>query len=333
MERRRHLEAQIRQLRRELGRHPWLAARLADLLLAAGRPREAGTLLRKGRRGLEEYGSALMVHADLAEQSGDPVEADRLRERAASLQPGTTGPLVARLPGAREDSVRYLELLREAWALDQFSPRLNVELERAGLRRAAEYEQALRPTAAEAARREEQFRRLLDQHARGEAPAATAAAPEAAPEAAPDPSPAAREAQSPAGEPEAAGEDEVDDAGGEEDSGDELPPNPAARDQTLAEQAERLDRLTRPLHLPAGLPEDPDRRVGRRAGDLFDPRSMMTRRLARLYLEQGYPRLALAVVEALAAREPGAPDLAGLAQQAREAERRLAESPSPRRRR
>jgi hypothetical protein len=87
------------------------------------------------------------------------------------------------------------------------------------------------------------------------------------------------------------------------------------------------------LTLPRGLPDDPGRRVGARAGDLFDPRSMMTRRLIRLYLEQGYPTQAAAALKALLAREAAAPDLAALQEEVREAERRQAEQPAPGRRR
>jgi hypothetical protein len=66
---------------------------------------------------------------------------------------------------------------------------------------------------------------------------------------------------------------------------------------------------------------------------LFDPRSMMTRRLARIYLEQGYPGLAVRVLDELLRREPAATDLTGLLDAARAEERRLAETPSPRTRR
>ncbi len=114
---------------------------------------------------------------------------------------------------------------------------------------------------------------------------------------------------------------------------DDDPPRRDGREDVLREQADRLDSLTRPLHLPQGLPEDPARRVAGRPRDLFDPRSMMTRRLARIYLEQGYPGLAVRVLDELLRREPAATDLTGLLEAARAEEKRLAETPSPRTRR
>jgi hypothetical protein len=113
------------------------------------------------------------------------------------------------------------------------------------------------------------------------------------------------------------------------------PPRRDGREPLLREHAERLEGLSRPLSLglPEGLSAEAARRVRERPRDLFDPRSMMTRRLARIYLEQGYPGLAIRVLEALALREPAATDLAALLDNARAEERRLAEQPSTRRRR
>jgi hypothetical protein len=345
-ERRRHLEAQVRQLRRELPRHPWLHARLADLMLAAGRSREAAALLRKGTADLAGYSSAQLVAAELAAQGGEERRAEELREQVCRSAPGIHAGWTQRLAAAREDSLRYLELLQQVWELDQFSPRLNLELEQAGLRRVPEYEQALRPTATEAARREAMFRRLLDDHERrqGQSAEGSALDPEAeSAEASAEPVvPVAATAAGAEVPVEAASSETVAGEEGEspadEDDGEDLeqgepPPVPAGRERALQEQAERLESLGRPLTLPRGLPDDPGRRVGARAGDLFDPRSMMTRRLIRLYLEQGYPTQAAAALKALLAREAAAPDLAALQEEVREAERRQAEQPAPGRRR
>ncbi|MFA7330738.1 MAG: hypothetical protein WC326_06650 [Candidatus Delongbacteria bacterium] len=344
MERRRQLDAQMRQLKRELPARPWLFARLAGLLLAGGRRREALALLRKGTREHEDYLSGWLVLAEALDQEGEEREAAGIRERICRQVPGIHAAWLQRLQAARPDPERHLELLRRVWDLDQFSPQRNQEMEQAGLRRPSEYEQALRPTAAEAARREEQFRRLLEQHvkpagdgsAEVPAPDLLEPAPQAPVPSEPEP---VESAPPESGLPEPERPEEIVDAIlEEEDEADgsepgELPPPRAGREQELLEQAERLEGLTRPLHLPHGLPEDANRRVTGRAKDLFDARSMMTRRLARIYLEQGYPGLAARVLEELARREPAALDLPELLETVRAEERRLAESPAPRARR
>lgn len=353
MDRRRHQEAQLRQLRRELPTHPWLFARLGGLLLRAGRSKEALALLRKGTREHEHYLSGWQVLAEALDLEGEEREAATIRESICQQVPGIHAAWAQRVQAARQDPERHLELLRRVWELDQFSPQRNVEMEQAGLRRSADYEQALRPTAAEAIRREEQFRRLLDQHVRPSAAVATAGPESGAPLSKGEPAAIQVLIQD---EPQAEAEDRTRGPQAEEEptpsspcgeegfepegEDGELEPGeaPAARpgrEENLREQADRLDSLTRPLNLrmPRSLPEDPTRRVTGSARDLFDPRSMMTRRLARIYLEQGYPGLALRVLEALAQREPNSEDLPGLLEQARAEERRLAETPSPRTRR
>jgi hypothetical protein len=352
--------AELRQLRRELPARPWLAPRVAELLLAAGRPREALTLLRKTARSAlgERHVAGWMVLAEVLERAGAEGEAEQLRERACRATAGIHAAWLQRLQASREDSLRHLELLRAAWELDQFSAQLNRELEQSGLRRAGDYEQALRPTAAEAARRERQFRRLLEQHAaRRNAEGAMSAEVDSTPEVVSDevsdtslaqPSTVADSGPALVPEVEAAAVATVQDLPAELDTADGpvsdevsdevsdtvLAQVSTPRDRDLSEQAGRLESLTRPLGLPRGLPEDPTRRVAARAADLFDPRSMLTRRLARIYLEQGYPALALQTLAALRVREPAAADLPMLEVQARELERRLAEAaPATRRRR
>ena len=336
MDRRAHA-AELRQLKRELPERPWLFARVAELLLQTGREREALALLRKGAREREGYASGLLVLAEALVRAGAEGEAELVRERLCAAAVGAPpAAWLQRLRASREDSVRHLELLRQAWELDQFSHPLNIELEQSGLRRTLDYEQALRPTAAEAARREEQFRRLMDQHA-ARREAAGPQADEAEPglsdrvdgitkTVSDEESDTSSDTVLPSLStlPDAGSlqdEDDDDSEGGESPS----PPQSAVRDQDLSEQAGRLESLTRPLNLPHGLPEDPSRKVAARAGDLFDPRSMFTRRLAAIYLTQGYPALAIRTLDALLLREPAAADLPGLLARAREQEHRLVE--------
>jgi len=342
--------------------------RMASLLLDAGRLREAAALVRRHPEPFTQSTDGLLVKAELAQREGDETAATALWEELCHRLPGIHAAWLHLLHTTGDDSVRHLEVLRSAWELDQFSPRLNNEMDKSGLRRTADYEQALRPTAVEAARREEQFRRLLDRHAHGavtpateetsspsldladtlaregETPdSASALAGECAPlpDAGLEPPvvdsiPAADAELSPfqllqVEEPRLASAegDPLQDADEEgEVSGPEPPPSPQ-RDRQLQEQAERLSSLTRPLRLSS---ESTPRKSPRDA-DLFDPRSMMTRRLAAIYLQQGYPALAVRTLEVLSKREPDAMDLEALLSQAREAERRLAESaPSPSRR-
>jgi len=362
MDMRRHIASQLRQLRQEQPRHPWLAARLASLLLASGRRKEALALLRKTAPLETGYTSGRTLLARLLEEDGDTAGAEALRGEICRELPGSHAAWLERLRAAREDEVLHHRLLLQAWSRDLFSLPLNQELVRAGLVGADDYEQALRPTAVEAARREEQFRRLLDLHA-GKAPAA-------APEEVPRPCEASgdvpdeqelgedgdRTEEEAVSVPRPGGKEaghEVDDEvspgdriQGEDENESEYenetkqgmgsePPRREGREPLLREHAERLEGLSRPLSLglPEGLSAEAARRVRERPRDLFDPRSMMTRRLARIYLEQGYPGLAIRVLEALALREPGAGDLSALLEAARAEEQRLAEQPAGRRRR
>jgi hypothetical protein len=171
MDMRRLLASQLRQLRLELPRHPWLAARQASLLLAAGRRREALALLRKTAPLEGGYPSGKLLLARLLEEDGDMAGAEALRQEICREVPGSHTAWLERLRASREDAAFHHRLLLQAWSRDMFSFSLNQELERAGLVGSDDYEQALRPTAVEAARREEQFRRLLDLHA-GKTPAA-----------------------------------------------------------------------------------------------------------------------------------------------------------------
>lgn len=360
---RQHVAAQLSHLKKEVGRCPWLMPRLASLLLQAGRVREASVLARKHASSFEQGTDGLLVLADLAEKEGREDEARALWESLCHQLPGIHQGWIQRLAAHREDSVLHLELLRGAWELDQFSARLNNEMEKSGLRRTADYEQALRPTAAEAVRRERQFRRLLDLHAQGEgsdagvalgsvrelaadglvpAPAlcvedSAAATPGLGHGAASEelPSNASQDAQ-PADDPAGGSlpshlekEPALPEAhafplpDGEEEDEEGTPPPPSPqRERQLVEQSERLAGLTRPLRLPV----DPGARKAARDADLFDPRSMMTRRLAHIYLEQGYPSLARRTLEVLISREPEATDLPEQLQRVKEAEARLAES-------
>jgi hypothetical protein len=356
MDMRRHLESQLRQIRQELPRHPWLAARAASLLLATGRRKEALALLRKALPQDGPYPTGKALLANLLAEEGRVVEAEALREEICRDIPGGHTVWLERLRAARADAALHHRILLQAWSRDLFSVQLNQELERAGLLGGDDYEQALRPTAAEAALREEQFRRLLDLHSvrRQDGDAGTTGGPA---EADPPPSVAAGGDGSATGTPEAeapgvddgpatagddgldsAAEDESSDVGEVEAGSVALPataPVREGREPLLREHAERLEGLSRPLSLdmPGGLSVEAARRVRERPRDLFDPRSMMTRRLARIYLEQGYPGLAIQVLEALAGRDPQAADLPSLLEAARAEERRLAEQPNPRRRR
>lgn len=379
---RRHVEAQLRQLKREAPRCPWLMPRLAALLLEAGRVREAATLIRKHAPQFENSTDGLLVRAELAEREGRESAAALLWEELCHRLPGIHQGWMQLMAASRDDSIRHLELVRGAWELDQFSARLNNEMEKSGLRRTADYEQALRPTAAEAARRERQFRRLLDQHAHGAdlARSEQDAATQEAESFLESPAeqlveldallPACEEGPSldqvleaghavesftggeaelidgeeefstvhatvdatatePAhaehalAEPVHADHEQAFPAMDEEESGSAPPPSPQ-RERQLVEQSERLAGLTRPLRLPV----EQGVRKSARDADLFDARSMMTRRLAAIYLEQGYPALARRTLEVLQTREPDASDLAERLAQAVDAERRLAESSS-----
>lgn len=360
---RQHVAAQLSHLRKEAARCPWLLPRLASLLLQAGRVREASALARKHVSTFEQGTDGLLVRAELAEKEGREDEARALWESLCHRLPGIHQGWIQLLAAHREDSVRHLELLRGAWEKDQFSARLNNEMEKSGLRRTADYEQALRPTAAEAARRERQFRRLLDLHAQGvreESGMASGSTREPVPleeEAAVVsgvdvpadstqhlcrdagtgelPSAPLQEEMPTTGVAEAWPSSQVEDpepeslsSADETDEEGTAPPPSPKRERQLVEQSERLAGLTRPLRLPV----DPGARKAARDADLFDPRSMMTRRLAHIYLEQGYPALARRTLEVLIQREPESADLPELLLRVKEAEARslsdLAESAS-----
>ena len=111
MDMRRLLASQLRQLRLELPRHPWLAARQASLLLAAGRRKEALALLRKTAPLEGGYPSGKLLLARLLEEDGDMAGAEALRQEICREVPGSHTAWLERLRASREDAAFHHRLL------------------------------------------------------------------------------------------------------------------------------------------------------------------------------------------------------------------------------
>ncbi len=163
MDPRHDIKGQIRQLKRELPRAPWLAPRLADLLLHLGRDTEALELLRKSVQVHADYASGWQLLASAQQFAGRSPEALRAWEKAASLAEGAHASFQLMLDAERVDEDRFSTLLQKVWLRDRFSLRRLREMEERGFVSEQDYQQALKPTAAEAERREEVFKRLIEQ--------------------------------------------------------------------------------------------------------------------------------------------------------------------------
>ncbi len=163
MDPRHDIKGQIRQLKRELPRAPWLAPRLADLLLHLGRDTEALEILRKSVQVHADYASGWQLLASAQQFAGKSPEALRAWEKASSLTDGAHASFQLMLDAERVDEERFSVLLEKVWLRDRFSLRRLREMEERGLVSEQDYQQALKPTAAEAERREEVFKRLIEQ--------------------------------------------------------------------------------------------------------------------------------------------------------------------------
>lgn len=315
--------AQIRQLRSEVGRYPWLQPRLADLLRRVGREAEALELLRESVQSHADYISGWVILGEAQQQAGRRSEALRAWGQAGELVPGAHASWQHILDAERVDEQRYETLLKRVWKQDVFSMRHLRDLEQRDLLDASDYQQALRPTKPEAARREEVFQRLIERT--GES-GSVDEAPESSPteETPSDPVAVTGEEtrNAPAAELDKPPFDErtsppaVDDEAQHQASPVPAEDKPDPRQELLQQQAKRLEVLTRPPvpHSPVPVVQTPDRVTG--------PSGMQTRALARIYLDQGYSRLALQVLQELLNTAPAD---RGLIAMRREAKRQLAE--------
>ena len=342
MDPRHDIKGQIRQLKRELPRAPWLAPRLADLLLHLGRDTEALEILRKSVQVHADYASGWQLLASAQQFAGKSPEALRAWEKASSLTDGAHASFQLMLDAERVDEERFSVLLEKVWLRDRFSLRRLREMEERGLVSEQDYQQALKPTAAEAERREEVFKRLIEQGVTSGA--------EGSPKQAPVIDPAEEHVSQTAstdkvddlaaGEPEqttaeghgsqtaSADESEELTAEGIEvatadlDDSESVQPTAntvdeaaqrreAARQELLNEQARRIDSLSRPKPEPEPAPSSD------RPAITVPGRGMQTRGLARIYLEQEYSRLALQVLATLLEDAPGDKELLAMRRRAR----------------
>jgi hypothetical protein len=341
MDPRHDIKGQIRQLKRELPRAPWLAPRLADLLLHLGRDTEALELLRKSVQVHADYASGWQLLASAQQFAGRSPEALRAWEKAASLAEGAHASFQLMLDAERVDEDRFSTLLQKVWLRDRFSLRRLREMEERGFVSEQDYQQALKPTAAEAERREEVFKRLIEQGvASGQEDSLQLEDPSAGGPAGEDPvAPEAQQASAdeepadsqqaelvsqPAAAEEAAMQDAVApdlqsavEADTESELSEDSPVDEAARrreaarQELLNEQARRIESLSRPRPEPEPVP------AAEQSVEATPGRGMNTRGLARIYLEQEYSRLALQVLATLLDDAPGDKELLAMRRKAR----------------
>ena len=277
-----HLKAQIRSLRRSLGRRPWVFARLAELEAMEGRSRQALRLLRQGIKRYPAYSSGHQVLGELLLSMGQVDDARRELLLASSCCVSGHASfelLVECMASASRDTVNGL--LEEAWSRDRLNPRLRDRMRSAGLIHEPEFREILAPTEGERRARDEEIatliRRLIDVH---ESPEAPQPAPgKALPGDTREPSPT----RPPTPDPDPQDPRRTVDAGGGPVEGgpvEDIAPPEAP-----------------PVPQPPAVPAAPDH------GELFvtrtaqgTPQPIRSRALARVYEEQGYLELALGVV-------------------------------------
>lgn len=319
------LKAQIRSLKSQLGRRPWVFARLAELEALEGRTRLALKRLRHGVRLYPAYASGHQVLGEMLLSLGQVEEARRellLASSCCDSGHASFELLVDSL--AESDPGASLGLLEEAWSRDRLNARLRDRMKKAGLINEPVFREILVPTEGERRARDEEIAALIRRLIAVVEQPAVPATPDG-----PGDTARVRPAAAPA-PPDSTGMHVAA----------EVPAPPVglpatgaiapAEDGPVALAA--LSPIPAPIPAPAAAPDRipvpdlPDHAalfVTRVPGGT--PQPIRSRALARVYEEQGYLELALGVVSDLRAAAPAGSDTAELDTWCTNLEQRIAE--------
>ena len=318
-----HLKAQIRSLKAQIGRRPWVFARLAELEALEGRTRLALKRLRHGVRLYPAYASGHQVLGEMLLSLGQVEEARRellLASSCCDSGHASFELLVDSLEGAADDASRGL--LEEAWSRDRLNARLRDRMKKAGLINEPEFREILVPTEGERRARDEEIaaliRRLIAVVENPEVPVAPA--PEGPGDTAHVPPPATP--VPPVGVTSATAPEVLEPLAGLPTTGPitQSGDGPAVVSMPTPPPAP----LAPPVSIP--VPDLPDHAalfMTRSPGGT--PQPIRSRALARVYEEQGYLELALGVVKDLQAAAPAGSNTAELDTWATNLEQRIAE--------
>jgi hypothetical protein len=295
------LNAQIRSLKQQLGRRPWLFARLAELEVLQGQGRRALKRLRAGVKQFPAYSSGHQVLGELLLARGEAEEAHRELLLASSCSDSGHASFELLVDGlATRDPEAARGLLEEAWSRDRLNSRLKDRMTRAGLISEPSFREILVPTEGERRARDEEIAALIRRLIAAvdepvPAPPATPPAAEALP------GPAGADTAAPQALAPGAAEPGV--IPGPAPAAPPVPPGPEGGHKSLFLEIDRSTQREAP------------------------PRPIRSRALARVYDEQGYLELALGCDPGPAGHQPGPEaDTAELLLQWRQdLERRIAE--------
>ena len=114
------LNSQIRELKKQQQNHPWMFARLADLLKLAGKTRQAEKVLTKGIKRYPNYVSGRHVNAGLLMQNGQEKAAMREFTAAACLIEGISSAWLERQRWSQknDETDQYHRLIKMIWEMD-----------------------------------------------------------------------------------------------------------------------------------------------------------------------------------------------------------------------